>query len=517
MQDLIDQVVNYVKGIWLKKWYILLCVWVICPIGFYVVWKLPDQFQSKAQVYVDTQSLLRPLLRGLTIQPNTDNQVQLIVKTLMTRPNLEKISRMSDLDIKSKSDSEYEDILKELKNNLRISAAGRENIYTITYDSKSPEEAKTVVQSALNVFIENTLGETRTEADTAGQFLERQITEYENRLLEDERKLTQFKQKYSNILGVNVSSYYTDLSAQKARLAEAQLQLREINSRLQSAEAQLKGEEPTFGLIQQKSITTNLSTKFDTRISQLRTQLDELSLKYTDRHPNIMELKRRIEDLENQRTEEINAIKAQTSQFDVAAENLDTNPVYQQMKLNVTRLQNEKVSLEVRVKDFETKVNSIEDKIHLIPEIESELVSLNRGYDITKGKYNELLTRREQARLSQSADLTADDIQFKVVDPPRVPLEATGPNRVILLSVVTFFSLAAGVGLAFVLSQVQPVLLSGNQLTRLTGYPVFGLVAMSNIEEVKKGERLQVLFFALALLCVLGLYGALVALQVLKI
>ena len=157
-------------------------------------------------------------------------------------------------------------------------------------------------------------------------------------------------------------------------------------------------------------------------------------------------------------------------------------------------MQNEKVSLEVRVKDFETKVNSIEDKIHLIPEIESELVSLNRGYDITKGKYNELLTRREQARLSQSADLTADDIQFKVVDPPRVPLEASGPNRVILLSVVTFFSLAAGVGLAFCSQPGANQCFSGNQLTRLTGYPVFGLVAMSNIEEVKKGERLQVLF-----------------------
>ncbi len=517
MQEIIDQIVNYLKGIWLKKLYIVLSLWLLCPIGFYLVWQLPDQFESKAQVYVDTQSLLRPLLRGLTIQPNTDNQVRLIVKTLMTRPNLEKISRMSDLDIKSTNDAEYEELLRELKDNLRIGAAGRENIFTITYDSKSPEEAKNVVQSALNVFIENTLGETRTEADTAGQFLERQISEYESRLLEDERKLTQFKQKYSNILGVNVSSYYGDLSSQKARLAEAQLLLREINSRLQSAEAQLKGEEPTFGLIQQKSITTNLSTKYDARIAQLKSLLDELSLKYTDKHPNIIELNRRIEELETQRTDEIKAIQEQTTQFDVAANNLDANPVYQQMKLNVTRLQNEKVSLEVRVKDYETKVTAIEDKIHLIPEIESELVSLNRGYDITKSKYNELLTRREQARLSQSADLTADDIQFKVVDPPRVPLQATGPNRILLFTVVTVFALAVGVGLSFVASQVQPVLLSGSQLTRLTGYPVFGMVAMSNIKEIRRKERISVLFFVLALLCVLGLYGALVALQILKL
>ncbi|PID43511.1 MAG: chain length determinant family protein [Proteobacteria bacterium] len=513
MQELIDQLVNFLKGIWLKKYLIVISVWVICPIGWFLVWQMPDNYESEAKVHVDTQSLLRPLLRGLTIQPDTDSQLRLMVKTLMTRPNLEKISRMADLDVKAMNDEDYERILNKLRDNLSIGAAGRENLFTIKYETDSPEEAKTVVQSALNVFIENTLGESRNEADTAGQFIERQIKEYEKRLLEDERRLTEYKQKYSGILGVNVSSYYSSLSAQKSRLEETKLKLREIDSRLQSARAQLKGEEPTFGLIQQRSKTTNISTQYDGRIALLRSQLDELSLKYTDRHPNIIELNRRIEELETQREKEIRDIESQSSHYDIAAESIDTNPVYQQMKLNVTRLENERVSLRVRVNDYQAKVNEVQEKIHLIPEIESELVSLNRGYEITKSKYNQLLSRREQARLSQSADLTADDIQFKVVDPPILPKHPSGPNRVLFLSIVTILGLGLGIGLAFLASQVQPVLVSANQLTRMTGFPVFGSVAIANIRQVQKKERLSLLVFCLSILLALVVYGVLIALQ----
>ena len=79
MQDVIDQIFVYLKGIWLKRIFIVLAIWAICPLGWYAVWKMPDQYASKAQVYVDTQSLLRPLLRGLTVQPNTDYQTLVTV------------------------------------------------------------------------------------------------------------------------------------------------------------------------------------------------------------------------------------------------------------------------------------------------------------------------------------------------------------------------------------------------------------------------------------------------------
>ena len=511
MQELIEQLVNYLKGVWLKKFFIVIAIWVICPIGWYFVWKMPDQFESKAQVYVDTQSLLRPLLRGLTVQPDSDSQIRLIVRTLMTRPNLEKIARMADLDIQSTNPQEYEKNLSILKDNLRIGSSPRENIFHLSYTSEKPAKAKDVVQAALDVFIENTLGETRGEADTAEQFLDRQIKEYESRLLEDERKLTEFKQANSALLGTNVGDFYGVLQGHKARLDEARLQLREVESRLASTQAQLKGEEPSFGLVQQRQ-QAFLTTEYDGRIDLLRNQIDELSLKYTDRHPNIIELNRRLAELESLRDEEL---KSREDEGDAYApnESLDANPVYQQLKLTVSQLENEKASLQVRVNEYQHKVQEIEEKIHLIPEIESQVISLNRGYEITKGKYNELLTRREQARLSQNADLTADDIQFKVVEPPRVPLEAAGPNRLLFMTIVVVLSFAVGIGSSLLISIIQPVVMSGSQLTALTGYPVFGSVSLSAGAGTISNERSHNLIFFGAIAALIAVYAVLIVFQ----
>jgi len=513
MQELIEQFVNYLKGIWLNKFFIVIAIWVICPIGWYFVWKMPDQFESKAQVYVDTQSLLRPLLRGLTVRPDSDSQIRLIVRTLMTRPNLEKIARMADLDIQSIKPQEYEENLSILKDNLRIGSSPRENIFHLSYTSEKPEKAKDVVQAALDVLIENTLGETRGEADTAEQFLDRQIKAYESRLLEDERKLTEFKQVNSAILGTNVGDFYGVLQGHKARLDEARLQLREVESRLASTQAQLKGEEPSFGLVKQRQ-QAFLTTEYDSRIDQLRSQIDELSLKYTDRHPNIIELNRRLAEFEALREEEIKSRQEEGDDaYTGANDSLDANPVYQQLKLTVSQLENEKASLQVRVNEYQRKVQEIEEKIHLIPEIESQVISLNRGYEVTKGKYNELLTRREQARLSQNADLTADDIQFKVVEPPRVPLEAAGPNRLLFMTIVVVFSFAVGMGSSLLVSIIQPVVMSGSQLTALTGYPVFGSVSLSAGAGTISHEKSHNLIFFGAITALIAVYAVLIIFQ----
>lgn len=101
MQELLDDLIDYLKGIWIQRRYIIISTWLICPMGWYFVSSMPNVYQSQAKVYVDTQSLLRPLLRGLTIETDPNMQIQLMVKTLLSRPNLERISRMVDLDIQA--------------------------------------------------------------------------------------------------------------------------------------------------------------------------------------------------------------------------------------------------------------------------------------------------------------------------------------------------------------------------------------------------------------------------------
>ncbi len=503
MQEVLEQVLDYIKAMWIKRRFLMVATWLICPIGWYAVSQLDDVYESNARVYVDTQSILGPLLRGLTVQTNPEIQIRLMIKTLLSRPNLERISRMTDLDVQAADSKEYDAIISRLKNNIKISSAGKENIYTLSFEDKNPEMARNVVQSALTVFIENTLGENRSDSDEAQKFLDAQIKEYENRLSSAEAKLTNFKQKYSDSLVNGTGGYYNTLKSEKDRLEEAQLNLKEILTRLDSAKAQLAGEETVLGQFSNKvQSNSTITTSYDSRISQLEEQLDGLQLRYTDNHPDVKELLRQINKLEGQRVAEIEqyyeAIKSSENGSQSNFSSVDQNSVYQEMKVQVNSLENEAASLTVRVNNYKERVQKLESKIHILPEIEAELTALNRGYDITKQKYEELLSRKETAQLAQQADETTNKIQFRVIDAPRAANKPTGPKRILFFIGVTVLGLGVGLGLSLLFSQLNPVVTSSNQLAKATGIPVFGIVSATDNLGLKKWNRRKTVIFVIS-------------------
>ena len=508
MQDLLEQFLDYLKGIWLKRRYIIVSTWLFCPLAWVYIAQMDNIYESEARVYADTQSILRPLLKGMTVETNPNVQINHMVQTLLSRTNVERITRMTDLDIQVKTPEEFEVLIENLKKNIEIRKAGRENIFTIAYQHKNPEMAKNVVQSALTVFIENTLGDNRSDSDSAQKFLNEQIKDYENRLLTSEAKLTSFKQKYSSVLVNNEGGYYSALNAEKSKLKQAELELSEAQTRLGSAKAQLVGEEPVFGLFSSKVNTeNNVSTTYDSRIAQLEESLDSLLLRYTNQHPDVKELQNRVNQLNKQREAEIkkyySTVKETTGNSSMS--NVDQNPVYQELKIQVNQYENEVASLSVRVKNYKANLVDLESKIHTLPEIEAELISLTRGYDITKKQHAELLERQETAQLAQQADDTTSKINFKIIDPPRAPSEPTGPNRILFFVLSTIVGAGAGIGLSLLFSQLNPVVTSRSQVTKATGIPVFGIVSATDNLGLQKWHKKKTIIFIASNTVLLGL------------
>src|SRR4051794_10780722 len=99
MDELVHRAHTVLRGMWHRKWIGLAAAWIVAVVGIGVALRIPDRYEAAARVYVDTQNLLRPLMEGLSIQPNLDQQVALISRTLISRPNIEKLVRMADLDI----------------------------------------------------------------------------------------------------------------------------------------------------------------------------------------------------------------------------------------------------------------------------------------------------------------------------------------------------------------------------------------------------------------------------------
>jgi polysaccharide chain length determinant protein (PEP-CTERM system associated) len=172
MDELIRQVVTHARGMWRRRWAGLGVAWLVAVVGAGVLFKMPDKYEASARVYVDTQSILKPLMSGLAVQPNVDQQVGILSRTLISRPNIEKLIRMADLDLQIESPKQREQLIDDLIKTVQIRSSGRENLYTIAYRDTNRNEAKRVVQSLLSIFVESSLGDQRKGSDAARRFIE---------------------------------------------------------------------------------------------------------------------------------------------------------------------------------------------------------------------------------------------------------------------------------------------------------------------------------------------------------
>src|SRR5207344_3159672 len=146
MDELLHQVLTALRGMWRRRWVGLMVAWAVAVIGAVVLLRIPDRYSATARVYVDTQTVLKPLMAGLAVQPNIDEQIAMLARTLIARPNIEKIMRSSDLDVTTNTQLDRDRLVDDITSRIKFTGVGRENIYSISYQDVDPDRAKRVVQ-----------------------------------------------------------------------------------------------------------------------------------------------------------------------------------------------------------------------------------------------------------------------------------------------------------------------------------------------------------------------------------
>ena len=488
MHDLLLQVFRYLRGVWRHRWIALACAWAIGASGWIYVAQIPDEYSASARVFVDTNSILRPLLRGLTVQPDLVERVALMSKMLLNRPNLEKIVRMSDLDLGIHTEHAKDALMSELQKRIRISGdRANPSLYSISYQDRNPESAKRVVESLVSIFIEEALVSDQTATTTAQDFLDQEIADYEARLQQSEKLLADFKRDNAGVLPGESNSYYTSLDAAKNSLENAELALQEALRRRDQLTQQLRAQSGAI------DAGTASSEWEDPRILSMQQKLDDLLLRFTERHPDVIELRRMIAELqERERT----ARRAGTLRG--AAAKVTSDTVYGNTRVAFNNVEAEAAGLQARVDDYRGRVRSLEEKIDTIPRIEAELKKLTRNYQSIVRQHAELLERRESARLSEQVEKTSEGVKFRVVDPPFAPRRPSAPNRVVLAGAVLILAIGAGLALALVFDLLRPVYDDRRLLHEHTGLPIFGTVGLVRSYGEQRRERLMLIPFVLA-------------------
>ena len=509
MQELLAQVMEYLLGIWRYRWVALSSAWIISIAGWVWVGQIPEEYLASARVYVDTNRVLKPLLRGLSVDPNTKQRIAILTRTMLSRPNLEKLIRMTDLDLEINSPIEKEKLLSELRHSIRLGAERRNSsLYRISFQHPDRKTAKLMVQSLLSIFVEGTLGEKREDTEGAQDFLEHQIAEYEKRLVAAETRLVEFKHKHLGDLTGSVNTYYQRLQETKTKSKMAKLQLQEMENRRQELERQLEEEEGDSEsllsdlMADREGGASTILTSVDPRIEALQAKLDSLLLKYTEKHPEVQQLKWMIKELKIKREAELRRMAKSSG----PSSELTENPVYQQVRAMLAETEARIAELRIRDQAYGNQLKMLEAKLETIPRVQAQLKQLNRDYSVLSRRYQQLIERRESVYISGEVEKKSENVKFKVIDPPFVPLKPTEPNKLLLNTGVFLGSLVAGLGIAFLLLLIKPVFVDPRSLARVTGLPVLGVISIIETTAGKRKNLFKQLVFSLVLLLWIGAF-----------
>jgi len=516
MQEILQQALVILRGMWKFRWPGLVVAWAMAIVGAVVVMKIPDQFEASARIYVDTDSILKPLMAGLTVQPNVEQQIGMLSRTLLSRPNLEKLIRMADLDLRNAGRNDQEALIDKLSSGIEIRTAGGLNLYTMSYRDSEPERAKRVIQSMVSIFVESGLGSSRKDTDAAKTFLNEQIKTFEAKLEEAEARMKEFRLRNIATQAADGKDSATRLAEANAQLQAAQLQLREAEFARDAAKQQLAMERgqganiATQSLLQESTI--NVSTpELDARIGELRRSLDALMQRYTDQHPDVVATRRLLRDLEEQKKREMAELR-KVAMAQAAAAGPGTNATSslaaQELARVVAGAEVQVASLRARVGEFAARAAAAREALKSAPQIEAEAAQLNRDYAITKKNYEDLVARRQSAVMSGELDVASGVAEFRLIDPPRVAPKPVSPNRMLLLPGVLVAALGAGVFFAFAATQLRPTFASGEDLRKLTGLPLLGVVTLLRTDDDRRRERASLFRFVAASGGLVGLFMA---------
>lgn len=518
MDLLLAQLLGQARRIWKYRWLGLGLAWVLGICGIVFAFAVPDRYQAVARIYVDTQSILKPLMAGLAVQPDVEQQVTMLSRTLISRPNVEKLVRMADLDLKKQTKAEQEAQIDRLMKTLSIATTGRDNLYTLSYADTEPETAKRVVQSLVSIFVESSLGASRKDTATATTFINEQIKSYEAKLEEAEQRLKEFRLRNIDTMGADGRDATAKLSEIRGQLERARLELREAENARDAARQQLAGEkkagmDSTQALLQESAIAV-ATPEIDARIADLQRNLDGLLQRYTDQHPDVVVVRKMLRDLEEQKRREVAQLRKQALAAPMGGAQ---GSIAQQELLRVSATAEVQVAaLRARVAEFQSRYGQALAALKTAPQLEAEAAQLNRDYEIHKKNYNDLVARRESAALSGDLDVASGVADFRLIDPPRVTPKPVAPNRFLLLGGALVVVLGAGLFGAFAAAQLRPVFYDSHELRAKTELPILGVVSrlVSDAERRRtRNDRLRVAAAGGGLLLMYGVAAAALAIM----
>lgn len=475
-----NQWADVVLGIWSRRWYGLWAAWLTAALGALFVLALTPRYEATASIYVDTQSILRPLMQGMTVQPNADQQVVMLSRMLVSRPNVERLVDMVNLAPADEPGPHREAQVDTLLRWVQVKSTGRDNLYNLSYRDPDPQRAVRVVDSLVRIFIESNRSVGRGDSAAAKAFLDEQIPVYREKLETAESRLREFRLLHKDYFSADGNQPVSQVAEISAQLGKVRLELREALRAQEAARSALQG-----ALLGEAIPTPDL----DARIAAQQRSLDTLLQRYADGHPNVQAARQTLVELEQQRRAQVAELRAAYVRSGSAG--AARSPAFDELNKVLATSRIQIATLRAREDEYSSRYEQAMARARDFPHLEAEAVQLSRDHAVHKKNYEDLLARRESAVMSAKLEAASGIAELRLIDPPRVAPQPVSPNPKLLLPLVPVAALIAGLGVAFLVSRLQPLCYRAADVREHFDVPLLGAVSMVHTAEGQRAGRAE--------------------------
>ena len=460
----------------------------------------PLKYTSSTTLHADQQNIIAPLLEGQAEVTRVQDRSRIVREVIYAPRILNQVVTESGLLPEGTDPKEAELFLNSVRSNLVVEGAGP-GFIKIEYKAQDPAVAFKVVSKVTELFIKDASESKRNESREAFLFIDKQVKSYKEQLQQAENRLKAFKS--GNIDGTeeDVSGRITSLRAQ---IEEMELNLEDQNTKVASLEKQLASESRYIARKYRADV-------YRERLAEAQSRLSTLRLSYKETYPDVVALKYQIEDLKKAIQDANEADFGEGSEDSVES---NVNPLYEELRL---ALSNAKVAVDTIKRRLRLTKGLLEEeyeRLKRIAEQEAQLAELTRDYTVTKEIYEEMLDRKEKARLSMTLDIEGQGVNYKIQEPATFPLNPSGLRFLHFVLLAPVLGVIVPIGLLGVYVYLDPRIRFVSKIDEEIDIPILGVVPHVHTKLSRRVMKSDILLLALFLMLVFGAYVGVVILRV---
>lgn len=471
----------------------------------------PKKFTSSTTILVEGRSIIEPLMSGTAVRGDvidrTRNAREIIYGRSMMLKILERGGWLSD----DMTPQDIEDAIATMQSSTTVAQVG-ENLIRIEFSGPDPKYVFEVTELMADTFIEEAMAARAKESNAAFQFIDEQVKKYEVTLAASEERINALRQKHPELNPGAEEDAARRISELRTAIDRIQQEIREAEIQRASLAEQLSGEAEGAEI-------AGRAQEYRTRINELQSQLDSLRLTYHDTYPDIIQLKHQIRELEQAvareeaRTQEQRRAAQQEgrSYIDPALRN---SPVYQSLQQQVYDTNTLIRTLEARLADTRKRLEEEQAIAARIKEIAAEFQSMTRDHEVNRTIYQDLLRRRENARVSMNLNEEQQGLSLRIVEPAYFSHQQTGPRMVHFAAGGLALGAVLPLGLLFGVLMIDPRIRTGAGVSDRLGLPLLATIPHLDQPREAAAERRGLVLSGIVVLLTVS---AVIAVMVLRL